>query len=708
MEDDKPIVSAKVRVDHLKDTKPDFAEIKAPPEAISAFSLEFPVKPEKKALKSVGKLMGKVALLVGNATPFIREMVPSFIGMERMSVKRDDGSRLLRLSLFFSQELPATEQLDLLKSIVMSVQFGKADKHFAKQGDDSDDDEDDEDEEERADSENKHDEDAAAKEKLLSADSGVSELAEQKNKENADTADGDSGQQQEQTPQAEQPKQQQQEQTPQAEQPKQQQQQGATTDEQAHLMAMANADLESLVASENTDGDGDETAAAEEDDPLKPRSLFAELPDADEMAVTTQLDVKASRFLVTFVQDFLQKKGYHRNKESGAVLTKIIMLVSMLDNVRTSFRFRNMKEVFADSPEDVGVLSMTMQKIAMVPSEKLIDVLLLVFGNGSAEELAPIVKLYTSILDLCVEAIDGHNGRYSARVLSGNARLQVDVTGIDPFPLFPPAEAVIKLRQERDEAARRRAAEALAMAGIPRFEDSDFDEFEAKLNAKIAAPWRRTFPPAGEEHRYQQTQVWINEKGEYSEFPLIKVRGVLVGVTADQAFSHFFVPKNRLEWDDFMGECRVLERFPESDADVFHSVFRTPPTVANREFVEYRRVKRTDDGILVLARSCDHAKAPMYAQRVRGTTLYSGYSFRTVFPNDPNRKYSTATLNGKTKNATMKQTGPCYTIVTGVVQQDYGGHIPRFMLSQLNEKVVAQWMYIFTTSCIQKMHLYKP
>lgn len=93
----------------------------------------------------------------------------------------------------------------------------------------------------------------------------------------------------------------------------------------------------------------------------------------------------------------------------------------------------------------------------------------------------------------------------------------------------------------------------------------------------------------------------------------------------------------------------------------------------------FHQVKRNDSGsIEVLARSCTHPRAPPLESRVRATTVYSGYTFQPV------------TVEGQAA-----------TLITGLVKQDLGGYIPGFMLSQLNRKVIAEWMHTFIASCIR-------
>ena len=74
-------------------------------------------------------------------------------------------------------------------------------------------------------------------------------------------------------------------------------------------------------------------------------------------------------------------------------------------------------------------------------------------------------------------------------------------------------------------------------------------------------------------------------------YSMTKAQGLMLGVTADQAFNHFYEPSVRASWDNFLCYFQTVEKFPSVHADVVLSVFATPPGVKNREFLEYRQVR---------------------------------------------------------------------------------------------------------------------
>lgn len=225
------------------------------------------------------------------------------------------------------------------------------------------------------------------------------------------------------------------------------------------------------------------------------------------------------------------------------------------------------------------------------------------------------------------------------------------------------------------------ACAAQALSGIEQFDPADFDQLEADAKAPaINPPWELVYPVENSnENQSDWTKVWINDNQDDGR-PLIKVQGFLMGVTSDQAFNHFYDGSTRNRWDHFVGHCQTVERFPSHSADVFLSVFATPPGIKNREFVEYRQISRVKNGgILMLARSCTHPKVPLSEHRERGSTIYSGYVFKNVKTPD----------------------GGSGCIVTGLIKQDLGGYIPSFMINQLNKRIIAEWMNLFIMSVLK-------
>lgn len=422
-------------------------------------------------------------------------------------------------------------------------------------------------------------------------------------------------------------------------------------------------------------------------------SLFVKLPQQNSLSVHASFEGRVEKQLVKSLKKALTDAGYAPKPRGGDEeddeeesdedgegsqaaahsLAGILTYLSHVNQIETTMKWESLDDLLSGSA-GAASLSRALQSMAKMPAKTLVDSIVAMFHSMPAEYKERAEALYSDLIESSRECFAGFEGLYQVRVLSGRTAVGFTLRGIAPFPLFPSLEDVAVRIRKREEELRRRKAEAEALQSIGPFSDADFDKLLAMATEPIKPPWTRVFPAVESDEDW--SSVWVDET---DSTPATKARGVLMGVTAEQAFHHFFEPAVRVQWDHFVTECNVVKTFAEYKADLRLTVYATPPSVAQREFLEYTQVRRSKDGILVLARSVIDEAIPESPNRVRGTTLYSGYFFRNVQSKD----------------------GKQGTLVTGVLKRDLGGYIPGFMLSQLNTRVLPDWLNLFITTCLR-------
>jgi len=87
----------------------------------------------------------------------------------------------------------------------------------------------------------------------------------------------------------------------------------------------------------------------------------------------------------------------------------------------------------------------------------------------------------------------------------------------------------------------------------------------------------------------------------------------------------------RLKWDTCFARLQIIQEDVQG-SDIMYSLLRVPPTVAARDFVQFRRIRTLEDGsIVIVLRSCEHAGAPKDKNVIRAESLNSGYIFRQTY-----------------------------------------------------------------------------
>ena len=94
------------------------------------------------------------------------------------------------------------------------------------------------------------------------------------------------------------------------------------------------------------------------------------------------------------------------------------------------------------------------------------------------------------------------------------------------------------------------------------------------------------------------------------------------------------------------------------------------PGMDKRLFVECRELRKFDDGIMFLLKSCHHKKVPPRRGHAFGHNFHTGYHFKDTIGEDGNP----------------------VAVCTGISQMDYGGSIPQSCINLLNKKTFREWM----------------
>lgn len=435
----------------------------------------------------------------------------------------------------------------------------------------------------------------------------------------------------------------------------------------------------------------EEPAPAAGGDPAKaladlPPAFFPQLPPKEELAATVEVDTEMEQALVRHLHAQLVEAGYAPQAlpapsadggggdgDDTPSLAGLLTLVSLLHHVDTTLRFDSVNDIFKSS----GGLERAAANAAgasSLPGETVLELVCAGFESGEATETQR--QMYEDVVRQAAAAFAGPEGTYRLSALSGGALVEAEVRGVNPFALLPSVrdvDARIKAKQEQ------RAREELMASGDVAshlFSDADFAAAARAAAAPPPKPFALVYPDRLGPNDW--TNVWANTS---TSPQTLRVRGRVLGLDAEQVFHHFYDPTVRALWDQFLSHCQRVKRFEELDADVLYSTFLSPPGLAPREFLELRQVQRPEPGtVVVLARSVSLPEVRANADNVRGTTLHSAYTFRTVD-------------GGK----------DCE--VTGVVQQNLGGYIPSFALRKL-DAVIAEWMHLFITTARRAHGLY--
>lgn len=118
---------------------------------------------------------------------------------------------------------------------------------------------------------------------------------------------------------------------------------------------------------------------------------------------------------------------------------------------------------------------------------------------------------------------------------------------------------------------------------------------------------------------------------ENSPVAIIKATIIVQNTTVDDALFAIWDGKFRREWDDVVQDFKVLEKHSEtSDVIYFYAASPMPAIVSNREFVQHRKYRKDDKGILIVYWSADMESLPVPTGWVRANTIISGYYIKPI------------------------------------------------------------------------------
>jgi START domain len=435
------------------------------------------------------------------------------------------------------------------------------------------------------------------------------------------------------------------------------------------------------VSKDNTDdGDEEKIAVPQPSNPDGLKPLFVELPSREHMSLDALLQCRAEQKMVAKLHQFMLG---HNFLDPSGVVSNTLSVLPQIKHLPTRVEFHDWSQFAALQQADFDATQMASQ-LALLPSQRLSDLCVAGFQMASAtdssslENLTQLNQMYESLVAQCCDCFCGFDGTYRVMALSGNTHLRIGIKGISPFEIFPDIKSIYAILERRRAAAARRAKEAAALANLGAFEESEFDKFIDDATSKPAKPWTLVYPYSREIK--DGIFVWMNE--EEAGIPFVRVQGICPGVAAKECFDHFANRHVRLSWDRFIHDMTTVEKFPQHNADVTHTVYATAMGMAHRDFVEYRqtRVLPNDQGFVMMSRSVVHPQClAENSENIRGTTLYSGYLF---------------------ENIRSAVDGSIGTRVVGIIKQDLGGNIPDMLLSQLNKRMIAEWMKVYIETVI--------
>ncbi|OMJ77710.1 hypothetical protein SteCoe_22658 [Stentor coeruleus] len=118
---------------------------------------------------------------------------------------------------------------------------------------------------------------------------------------------------------------------------------------------------------------------------------------------------------------------------------------------------------------------------------------------------------------------------------------------------------------------------------------------------------------------------------EFSPVAIIKATILVNDTTPDDALFAIWDGGFRREWDNVLQDFKVIEKYSEnSDMIYFYAASPFPSIVSNREFIQHRKYRKDDNGILIVYWSAERDDIPVPEGWVRANTIISGYYIKSV------------------------------------------------------------------------------
>lgn len=118
---------------------------------------------------------------------------------------------------------------------------------------------------------------------------------------------------------------------------------------------------------------------------------------------------------------------------------------------------------------------------------------------------------------------------------------------------------------------------------------------------------------------------------EYSPVAIIKATILVNDTTPDDALFAIWDGEFRREWDNVLQDFKVIEKFSEnSDVIYFYAASPFPSIVSNREFIQHRKYRKDENGILIVYWSAERDDIPIPKGWVRANTIISGYYIKSI------------------------------------------------------------------------------
>ena len=415
------------------------AEMKAPKETVLAVCLDLPVSTAKGAALNVGKLMGKVFLLLDQAevAAELKAKLPSLIGKARSLVKDEQGNSVCRVSLFFDHSVDVLQHLSIFQNFLLDVTVNRAAPRTDRPG----------------------------------AETGSSqELSEAAKKAEADAASAGAA--------------------------------APDVDFEQDAIVIPAPKANGVVKDQEMSIISPKAISMFADFPARDQvAVSVKVETGVERFIVSNLHSFLADHGYAPKQITPQKAEEEESMPSANAIASILTILSLLNHFESTLRFEDMTEVF-DKFQSLSAVSDMFGKVSLQPSDVLNTLLVTAFRRAAPEAKQQLEKQYTEIRTLLRDCFAGLEGTYHLRVLTPEIALQASVQGIAPFPLFPSIDQIHTRILQDEEREAKRAEEMAAFAHLTEFTDKDFAEFLAKVEAPIKEPWEQRYPKDREESKH--------------------------------------------------------------------------------------------------------------------------------------------------------------------------------------------------------------
>ncbi|OMJ88285.1 hypothetical protein SteCoe_9783 [Stentor coeruleus] len=118
---------------------------------------------------------------------------------------------------------------------------------------------------------------------------------------------------------------------------------------------------------------------------------------------------------------------------------------------------------------------------------------------------------------------------------------------------------------------------------------------------------------------------------EFSPVAIIKAKILVNDTTPDDALFAIWNGEFRREWDNVLQDFKVIEKYSENnDVIYFYAASPFPSIISNREFIQHRKYKKDQNGILIVYWSAERDDIPIPQGWIRANTIISGYYIKSV------------------------------------------------------------------------------